>query len=58
MSYLRWSFLAAPHETYVFSLAHPANAGGDCDAHEQHSADSHTSDNGRHGTIGLEHVIV
>ena len=43
---------------WSLSLPHPANAGGDGDAHEQHRADRHAGDDAGHGAVGSEHIVV
>ena len=43
---------------WSLSLPHPADAGGDGDACEQHRANRHAGDNASHGAVGLEHVVV
>ena len=42
----------------VFLLPHPADAGSDGDACEQHRADRHAGDDASHGVVRLEHVVV
>eukprot|EP00964_Phaeocystis_antarctica_P018388 scaffold10159_cov63-Phaeocystis_antarctica.AAC.4 len=40
------------------SLAHPADARGDGDAHEQHRANRHAGDDAGQGAVGSERVVV
>ena len=58
------SWTAAPVEgqaagtLWSLSLPHPADAGGNEDAHEQHSTDRYAGDDAGHGAVGSEHVVV
>ena len=42
----------------AFLLPHPADAGSDGDACEQHRADRHAGDDASHGAVSSEHIIV